>query len=296
MSQHVHSRLNGIGLAIVHACALAALWPPFFHWQALVLVAAISYVTGALGITLCYHRTLTHRSLRLRKPLEYLLATCGTLAMQGDPITWVATHRKHHAHADREGDPHSIHLGFMWAHMDWLYRDNTDLPTEEEVRRFAPDLCADPYYRALRYLSLPLQVVFGLILLAIGGWSWVVWGIFVRLVISYHSTWLVNSAAHMLGYRTYQTSDRSTNCWWVALISFGEGWHNNHHAFPFSARHGLRWFEIDLTWWHVKLLAFLRLADRIKVPSRFMQQRLTELANARSVNVTGDSSCAPHGV
>ncbi len=283
MSSNVHSRLNGIALATVHACALAAFLPALFHWQVLVLVAVLSYLTGALGITLCYHRTLTHRSLRLRKPLEYFLATCGTLAMQGDPITWVATHRKHHAHADREGDPHSIHLGFKWAHMDWLYRHNADLPSEEEIRRFAPDLWADRYYRALRYLSLPLQVAFGLVLLAIGGWSWVVWGIFVRLVISYHSTWLVNSAAHMLGYRTYETSDQSTNCWWVALISFGEGWHNNHHAFPFSARHGLRWFEIDLTWWHVKVLAFLRLADRIRVPSRIMQQRLMSLANARSV-------------
>jgi sn-1 stearoyl-lipid 9-desaturase len=296
MNQHVRSRLNGVGLATIHVCALAAVVPAFFHWQVLVLVAVIAYVTGALGITLCYHRTLTHRGLRLRKPLEYALATCGTLAMQGDPITWVAVHRKHHAHADREGDPHSIHLGFKWAHMDWLYRYNGDLPSEEEMRRYAPDLYADPYYRALRYLNLPLQVVFGLVLLAIGGWSWVVWGIFVRLVICYHSTWLVNSAAHMLGYRTFQTPDRSTNCWWVALISFGEGWHNNHHAFPFSARHGLRWFEIDLTWWHVKLLAFLRLADRIKVPSRIMQQRLLELANARSVSVASDSSCAPHGV
>ncbi|MBV8374026.1 MAG: fatty acid desaturase [Candidatus Eremiobacteraeota bacterium] len=296
MSQNLHSRLNGIGLAVVHACALAAVVPAFFSWQVLGLVAIIAYLTGVLGITLCYHRTLTHRSLRLRKPLEYALATIGTLAMQGDPITWVATHRKHHAHADREGDPHSIHLGFKWAHMDWLYRHNSDLPSEEEIQRFAPDLCADPYYRALRYLGLPLQVALGLVLLAIGGWSWVVWGIFVRLVFCYHSTWLVNSAAHMLGYRTYQTSDRSTNCWWVALISFGEGWHNNHHAFPFSARHGLRWFEIDLTWWHVKLLAFLRLADRIKVPSRIMQQRLLELANASSVTVTADSSCAPHGV
>src|SRR5262249_19794708 len=124
MSRETHSRLNGIALTIVHVCALAAFWPALFQWSALAVAGLIAYVTGVLGITLCYHRTLTHRSLRLRKPLEYALAVCGTLAMQGDPIEWVAVHRKHHAHADREGDPHSIHLGFKWAHMDWLYREN----------------------------------------------------------------------------------------------------------------------------------------------------------------------------
>ncbi|MBV8432988.1 MAG: fatty acid desaturase [Candidatus Eremiobacteraeota bacterium] len=284
MTQDTHSRLNGIALAVVHIGALAAFSPTFFAWPVLAVVAILAYATGVLGITLCYHRTLTHRSLRLRKPLEYALALCGTLAMQGDPIEWVATHRKHHAHADKEGDPHSIHLGFKWAHMDWLYRHNEHLLSETEIRKFAPDLCADPFYRALRWLSLPLQFALGLVLLAIGGWAWVVWGIFVRLVICYHSTWLVNSAAHMMGYRSYATSDQSTNCWWVALMSFGEGWHNNHHAFPFSARHGLRWFEIDVTWWHVKLLGFLRLADRIKVPSKVMQQRLTLLTNAPIVS------------
>ncbi|MBV8721221.1 MAG: fatty acid desaturase [Candidatus Eremiobacteraeota bacterium] len=284
MTQDTHSRLNGIALAVVHIGALAAFSPTFFAWPVLAVVAILAYATGVLGITLCYHRTLTHRSLRLRKPLEYALALCGTLAMQGDPIEWVATHRKHHAHADTEGDPHSIHLGFKWAHMDWLYRHNEHLLSETEIRKFAPDLCADPFYRALRWLSLPLQFALGLVLLAIGGWAWVVWGIFVRLVICYHSTWLVNSAAHMMGYRSYATSDQSTNCWWVALMSFGEGWHNNHHAFPFSARHGLRWFEIDVTWWHVKLLGFLRLADRIKVPSKVMQQRLTLLTNAPIVS------------
>jgi stearoyl-CoA desaturase (delta-9 desaturase) len=268
-----------LGLFGIHLGACAAFIPALFHWQALAVAAILSYLTGALGVTLCYHRTLTHRSLRLRKPLEYFLAVCGTLALQGDPIRWVAVHRKHHAHADHEGDPHSIHLGFKWAHVDWLYRRNANLPTEEEIRRYAPDLYAQPFYRALQWLALPLQIALAALLFALGGWAFVVWGIFVRLVVSYHSTWLVNSAAHMLGYRTYRTADRSTNCWWVALMSFGEGWHNNHHAFPFSARHGLRWFEIDMTWWHVRLLAFLRLADRIKIPSKLMQQRLREVAH-----------------
>jgi stearoyl-CoA desaturase (delta-9 desaturase) len=266
--------LTGVGLALIHIGALAAFVPALFRFSDLAVVAIVSYCTGALGVTLCYHRVLTHRSLRLRKPVEYCFALFGTLALQGDPIRWVAVHRKHHAHSDHDGDPHNIALGFKWAHVDWLYRHNVAYPTEDEIARYAPDLSADPFYRALAYAALPLQLALAVVLFLAGGWAWVVWGVFVRLVFSYHSTWLVNSAAHMLGYRTYRTTDRSTNCWWVALLSFGEGWHNNHHAFPFSARHGLSWFEIDMTWWHVKLLAFLRLADRVRLPSEVMRRRL----------------------
>ena len=272
---------TGVGLAMIHVGALCAFIPALFRPSDLAVTAVIAYCTGALGVTLCYHRVLTHRSVRLRKPLEYLFAIFGTLALQGDPIRWVAVHRKHHAHADHEQDPHNIKLGFRWAHVDWLYRQNIAYPTDEEIARYAPDLAADPFYRALSYLALPLQVALALLLFALGGWAWVVWGVFVRLVFSYHSTWLVNSAAHMFGYRTYRTTDRSTNCWWVALLSFGEGWHNNHHAFPFSARHGMNRLEIDMTWWHVKALAFLRLADRVRIPSEPMRRKLAYAIPAR---------------
>ncbi len=272
---------TGTGLALIHIGALAAFLPALFSLSDVILLAIAAYCTGVLGVTLCYHRVLTHRSVRLRKPLEYLFALFGTLALQGDPIRWVAVHRKHHAHADHDGDPHSIELGFKWAHVDWLYRQNVAYPTADEIARYAPDLYAEPFYRALAFLALPLQAVLAAALFLAGGWAWVVWGVFVRLVVSYHSTWLVNSAAHMLGYRTYRTTDRSTNCWWVALLSFGEGWHNNHHAFPFSARHGLRWFEVDMTWWHVRALALLGLADRIRIPTAVMRRRLA-YANVRS--------------
>ncbi|MBV8530196.1 MAG: fatty acid desaturase [Candidatus Eremiobacteraeota bacterium] len=276
---------TGVGLAAIHLGALAAFVPALFRMSDLVVAAILAYLTGVLGVTLCYHRVLTHRSLRLRKPIEYLFALFGTLALQGDPLRWVATHRKHHAYADREGDPHSISLGFRWAHVDWLYRQNVAIPTPDEIARYAPDLYADPFYRTLAYIGLPLQFVLAAVLFLAGGWAWVVWGVFVRLVFSYHSTWFVNSAAHMLGYRTYRTNDQSTNCWWVAALAFGEGWHNNHHAFPFSARHGLRWFEIDVTWWHVKALELLRLADRVRLPSRLMQRRLA-YANVRSLGAS----------
>ena len=273
MNDRIRARINLIGLSAIHIGALAAFVPATFHWSALAVAAVLMYLSGGLGITLCYHRALTHRGLRLRKPLEYVLAILGTLALQGDPIRWVATHRKHHAHSDSQGDPHGRNVGFRWAHVRWLYKQNDAMPTDDELRRFAPDLYAQPFYRVLRYIHGPLQLALACGLFALGGWSWVIWGVFVRLVISYHSTWLVNSAAHSLGYRTYRTPDLSTNCWWVALISWGEGWHNNHHAFPYSARHGLRWFEIDPTWWSVKTLAVLRLADRIRLPGPKAIQR-----------------------
>lgn len=246
---------------------MTALLPGTFQWSGPVVAALLLYLTGGLGVTLCYHRALTHRGLRMRKPVEYAFAILGVLALQGDPIRWVATHRKHHAHSDAEGDPHGRHVGFRWAHVNWLTRPNLALPTPDELIRYAPDLHAQRFYRVLQYLHVPMQFILGGLLFALGGWTWVVWGVFVRLVVSYHATWLVNSAAHSLGYRTYRTDDLSTNCWWVALVSWGEGWHNNHHAFPYSARHGLRWFEFDPTWWGVRMLAVLRLADRVRVPT-----------------------------
>ncbi len=203
----------------------------------------------------------------MRAPLEYALAILGSLALQGDPIRWVATHRKHHAHSDTEGDPHGRDVGFRWAHFRWLIEANDALPEPEELVRYAPDLHAQKFYRTLQYIQVPMQLALAALLFAAGGWTWVIWGVFVRLVVSYHATWLVNSAAHSNGYRTYRTRDLSTNCWWVALIAWGEGWHNNHHAFPYSARHGLRWYEFDLTWWNVRILTLLRLADRVRTPT-----------------------------
>lgn len=267
MSPAVRRTLNAAGIAAIHVAALAAFLPGMFHWSGLVAAAMVLYATGGLGIALCYHRTLTHRGLRLRKPLEYVLAALGTLALQGDPIRWVAIHRKHHAHSDTSDDPHSRERGFSWAHVDWLYKRNVALPADKELRRFVPDLCASRFYRALPYLQWPLHLGLAALLFVLGGWSWLIWGMFVRLAVSYHATWLVNSAAHSLGYRTFRTRDLSTNCWWVALISWGEGWHNNHHAFPYSARHGLRWFEFDPTWYAIKILIALRLATQVRLPS-----------------------------
>jgi fatty-acid desaturase len=266
---------TGIGLALVHIGALAIFLPHMFTWSALCVGLVLYYLTGGLGICLGFHRLLTHRSLRVPRPLEYAIAILGTLALQGGPIEWIATHRAHHAHTDKEGDPHSIYRGVRWAHMQWLYKRNDDRLTIAEQQRHAPDLVRDPFYRFLERSYLWWQVGLGLVLFALGGWPWVVYGIFVRIVATYHITWLVNSAAHHDGYQSFRTGDRSMNNWYVAFLAWGEGWHNNHHAFPFSARHGLRWFEFDATWITIRILAALKLARDIKLPTEAMLARLS---------------------
>jgi stearoyl-CoA desaturase (delta-9 desaturase) len=262
-----------VSLLIIHIGALGVFLPMFFSWSAVAVAAGLYMLTG-MGITLAYHRLLTHRSLTVPKYVEYALTLIGVLALQGGPITWVAQHRAHHANTDRDGDPHDAHRGMPWAHIEWMFRKNKDRIPQDELARWVPDLIKDPFYRFIEKYNALCTVVLGLILLAIGGWSWVIWGIFARLVFTYHCTWLVNSASHAVGYQTFNTNDRSTNNWWVALLSFGEGWHNNHHAFPFSARHGLRWFEIDPTYMTIKVMAWLKLARNVKLPSREMMERL----------------------
>jgi stearoyl-CoA desaturase (delta-9 desaturase) len=264
-----------VALAIVHVGALAAFAPALFSWTAVGIAALTYYLTGAIGICLGYHRLLTHRSFRLPRVLEYAVAPLGVLAMQGGPISWVATHRAHHAFSDTERDPHDSRRGFRWSHVEWLYRRNAANLSPADERRYASDLVADPVYRFLEATAFAWQLSLALVFFAFGGWPLVVWGIFVRLVGTYHVTWLVNSAAHLAGYRTYRTpgADRSTNNRWVAFLAWGEGWHNNHHAFPFSARHGLRRREVDVTWWTIALLAFVGIARDVVVPTRPMLAR-----------------------
>jgi sn-1 stearoyl-lipid 9-desaturase len=251
-----------IFMAIIHIAAIFAFLPQFFSWKAVVLALILHWVTGGLGITLCWHRMLSHRSFETPKWLEYILAVCGTLAMQGGIIWWVGMHRHHHRYSDLDGDHHDSNKGFWWSHMQWMFYD---VPAEKEIPRFTKDLAEDKFYQFLDRYFLPIQIAFAVLLYLAGGWSFVFWGIFVRLVFVYHCTWFVNSATHKFGYRTHATSDKSTNCWWVALTTYGEGWHNNHHAFQYSARHGLQWWEIDITWITIRLLQLLGLATKIKL-------------------------------
>ncbi|BAZ81061.1 MAG: acyl-CoA desaturase [Sphaerospermopsis kisseleviana] len=250
----------------LHIGALFALIPSNFSWRAVGVALFLYWVSGGLGVTLGFHRLVTHRSFQTPKWLEYFLVFCGTLTCEGGPIEWVGIHRIHHLHSDTANDPHDSNKGFWWSHLGWMIYHS---PAHAEVPRFTKDISDDPVYQFLQKYFIFLQIALGLVLFFLGGWSFVVWGIFVRIVWVYHCTWLVNSATHKFGYRTYPDSgDNSTNCWWVALLVFGEGWHNNHHAFQYSARHGLQWWEIDMTWMTIQLLQLLGLATNIKLADK----------------------------
>jgi len=251
-----------IYMGSIHAIALLALIPGNFSWGALGVTLFLYWLTGALGITLGFHRLVSHRSFETPKWLEYFFVLCGTLACQGGPIKWVGLHRMHHKFSDKNGDPHDSNRGFWWSHMGWML---FEIPADKEIDRYTKDISDDWFYKFCQNFFIPIQVVLGLFLYWLGGWPFVIWGIFVRLVIVFHFTWFVNSATHQFGYVSYDSDDHSKNCWWVALVTFGEGWHNNHHAFQYSARHGLKWWEVDITWMNIRFLQLLGLAKNVKL-------------------------------
>jgi len=262
-----------IWIAALHLGCIAA--PFYFSWEGLGLMLFMHWVTGCVGVTLGFHRLLTHSSFQTWKPVRYFLATVGGFAGEGDVIEWVANHRQHHAHSDQEHDPHSPRDGSWWSHMWWLC---WTFPSEAQTRhhkRWAPDLVKDRGMVWVGRMFLPSQFFLGGLIMAAGygigllqgaanPWfmatSFVVWGVFVRMVAVLHTTWFVNSASHMWGYRNYETTDDSKNNWWVAIIAYGEGWHNNHHAWPRMAPHGHRWWEFDLTFRIIRLMQWTGLA------------------------------------
>ncbi len=260
-----------IFMAIFHVLAVAALF--FFSWKALAAAIALYVIAINIGIGMCYHRLLTHRGYKVPRWLEHALAVCGTLALEGGPIFWVGTHRVHHQNSDHAGDPHSPTEGTFWAHMGWIMSGESLHSSTAILTRYAPDLSRDRFYVWLsKYHWIPLTTVGFLLLgwgLLSGGWymgvSMVLWGIFLRVTLGLHATWLVNSATHLWGSRRFETRDESRNNWWVALLTGGEGWHNNHHAHPVSARHGLRWYEFDPNFYGIWLLKKVGLAREIKV-------------------------------
>jgi len=250
--------ITAIFMLLFHVGAFAALF--FFSWKAFFLAAFLYWVGGSLGIGMGYHRLLTHRGYKTPKWVEYFLTTCAVLSLEGGPIFWVATHRIHHQYSDKEGDPHSPRDGKWWAHVGWILVGRSMHHDTKTLSRYVPDLAKDKFHVWItRFHYVPI-ILLGLALLAVGGFRFVLWGICLRTVFGLHATWLVNSATHLWGRRRFQTRDDSTNSWWVALFSFGEGWHNNHHAHPVSARHGLAWYEIDLNWYGIWLLSKLGLA------------------------------------
>ncbi len=276
-----------ITVGLYHALALPALLPWTFSWTGVVLALAGVYVFGGLGINLGFHRLLTHRGFACPRWLEYACVVLGVCCMQDTPGRWVAVHRRHHEHADRQEDPHSPLVSFLWGHVSWMLVENRDLTRLGIYERYAKDILRDPFYRRLeRTLLYP-----GIILaswaifflagagsaLAFGGdlaeaarfgASVLIWGVFVRTVAVWHITWSVNSAAHLWGYRSYDTGEQSRNNWVVAILTSGEGWHNNHHAQPRAARHGHRFYEIDLIFGFVQALEAVGLAWDVVRPDR----------------------------
>ena len=253
-------RLNWHTLFFVvafHVVALAAFFT--FSWQNLLAAAITWWIAGSWGIGLGYHRLLTHRGFKSPRWLERFLATCGSLALQSGPIAWVTTHRIHHAFTETDKDPHSPRNGTYWAHIGWIFRGTAQMQPKAVVQRYSPDLLRDPYLVWLENYYYAIPVVAAVVLFAIGGWQMVVWGIFLRTVVGWHSTWLVNSATHLWGAKRFETTDDSRNNGWIAALTFGEGWHNNHHAYPRSARHGLTTREFDVNWLQIRLLEKLGL-------------------------------------
>jgi len=246
-----------------HIGAIAAVF--FFSWKALLLALVLWWVAGSPGIGMGYHRLLTHRGYKTPKWIEYSLTVCGTLALEGGPIFWVATHRLHHQNTDTEGDPHSPHDGGFWSHMGWILTGQTMRNNAKDLLPYVPELRKDRFHTWIsRWHWVPITVL-GAALFVVGGWRFVLWGIFFRTVLGLHSTWLVNSATHMWGRQRFLTHDDSRNSLWVALLTFGEGWHNNHHAYPQSARHGAKWYEVDLNWYGIFLLRLVGLARDVKL-------------------------------
>ncbi len=257
-------KLVNVGAVIVPfaaTIAAIALLPGSLVAPADLAIAAVAYVVTVLGVTVGYHRLLTHRSFATSKRLEYAFAIVGSMAVQGPVIAWVADHRKHHAHADREGDPHSPHVGHgrgalgvlrgLWhAHIGWLITGQG----RAQWHRYAPELCEDRGMRrisrafpALVALSLALPALAGFALTGtlLGAAAGLLWGGLVRIFFVHHVTWSINSVCHFLGGRRFEVADESRNVFWLALPSLGESWHHNHHAFPRSAVHGLRRWELD---------------------------------------------------
>ena len=268
-------------IGVIHLLALMAFDSSYFSVSGLVLGIVMYFVAGMVGVTMSYHRLLTHRSFQTYKPVEYFLTFCACQALQSGPIEWVAMHRIHHKESDEEPDPHSPLVNFLWAHAGWLFVSLPDAHTYNEYSRFAKDLHRDKWQRFFDMFFFPIYVLTAVAIYFAGevygglGMSWLVWGVFVRTVVLWHCTWAVNSVTHTFGYRNYNTDEESTNNWLVAIFSFGEGWHNNHHADQRSAAHGQRWFEVDITYRLIKIMELFGLVWGVREPSqRVVAKRL----------------------
>ncbi len=277
---------NIFWITVVH---LLAAYTVFWHfsWTGVALAFALHFSLATIGVTLTYHRLLTHRGFKVPRWLEYALATIGTLSAQGPLMIWVAEHRLHHRYSDTEKDPHDVRRGFFYAHMGHLFYHKDFEDDRTQWLKYVPDMAQHRYYHFLNDYSVLVALLTLPVLYWAGGWEFVLWGGFVRAVIMLHATWFVNSACHMWGYKNYPSRDLATNCWWAAILAAGEGWHNNHHSQPAVAAHGHKWWEFDLTWIMIRLLERLGLAWDIKRPAAWLAGAASSVA---AVPVTGEEN------
>ena len=250
-----------IGVTIFHAMAVAAFFT--FSWQNLAVAVVFWWLANSVGVGIGYHRLLTHRGFKTPKWVEYILTFCGTLALQSGAINWVTTHRKHHAFTETDQDPHSPAKGLYHAHMGWIFQGEGQSQSETSMMRYTPDMMRDPVQRFMNKYYWMSSILLGIGLYAFGGFSMIFWAIGLRVVFGWQTTWLVNSVTHTWGTRRFESRDTSTNNGLVAALTFGEGWHNNHHTYPRSAKHGLTWKEIDLNWMQIWTLEKLGLATDV---------------------------------
>jgi sn-1 stearoyl-lipid 9-desaturase len=260
-----------------HVMAIGAFFT--FSWQNLIVALVSWWIIQSFGVGIGYHRLLTHKGFKVAKWLEYTLTFLGTLGMQAGAITWVTTHRLHHSFTDSDTDPHSATKGIWWSHIGWIFKGAAQQNDEATHRKYSPDLMKDKVHVFMnKYYTVP-TVVLAIIFFAIGGMPLVFWGIFLRTVWAWHCTWTVNSLTHAFGSRRFETGEDSRNNAFVALLTWGEGWHNNHHANAVSARHGLTWWEFDINWITLKVMEAMGLVSQIKEHS--IEQTITKtLRNA----------------
>ncbi|MEO5667290.1 MAG: fatty acid desaturase [Bdellovibrionota bacterium] len=272
----------GAGIALFH-----------FSWTNFIGFVAF-YLMGVLGITVGYHRLLTHKSFQAHKGVERFFAFLGVTALQNGPVDWIAEHRLHHAVSDTELDPHNIHKGFWHAHMGWMFQKRPAWFKEGMHKTYAPDIMKDPFLAWIDTYSFHIIVALGALMLFFGGWTFFLWAFCVKQIVLWHVTWFVNSASHLWGYRHFE-HEQATNNWWVGLLAMGEGWHNTHHAFPTSARHGLRWWEIDVSWMIISTLQSIGLVRKVKLPPDSALPWKNKIAKSES-NVNEHASLAKQSV
>lgn len=255
--------------------AICSLWERAVNWLDLTLLLCM-YILTALGVTIGFHRMLTHRSFRPHPAVKFILLVLGSMSLEGPALIWAATHVKHHAQADREGDPHSPIEGFFHAHVGWLFQDRMADPNV-----YCKNLVKDPIVVFVSQTFFLWVVLSLLIPFALGGWTGLLWGGLVRIFLTHHVTWSVNSVCHTFGKREFETTDQSHNEWIVGLLAFGEGWHNNHHAFPRSAFHGLHWWQFDLSGYIIRALERIGLVhDVYRVPADMLARRYNQAVEA----------------